>query len=110
VGLQTRKDQTTEALAIVRKTIDNFILEGPTNKELFAAKENIIGGFPLRIDSNKKIVEYLGMIGFYHLPLTYLDDFTGKVGNVTVAQIRDAFSRRIKPADMVTVVVGAPGG
>lgn len=109
VGLQTRKDQTREALAIVRKTIDNFIKNGPTSQELVAAKENLIGGFPLRIDSNRKIVEYLGMIGFYRLPLTYLDDFTMKVESVTVPEIKDAFSRRVKPANMVTVVVGAPG-
>ncbi len=110
VGLQTRKDQTREALAIVRKTMDDYIAKGPTPKEIAAAKDNLVGGFPLRIDSNRKIVDYLAMIGFYHLPLTYLDDFTKKVDEVTAAQIRDAFSRRINPADMVTVVVGAPSG
>lgn len=109
IGLQTRKDQTSEALEIVRKTLGDFIANGPTERELHAAKENIVGGFPLRIDSNRKIVDYLAMIGFYRLPLTYLDDFTRNVGEVTVARIRDAFSRRIKPRDMVTVVVG-PGG
>ncbi len=109
IGLQTRKDQTGEALAIVRKTIDDFILKGPSDKELVAAKENIVGGFPLRIDSNRKIVDYLGMMGFYRLPLTYLDDFSKHVEKVTVSQIRDAFSRRIKSANMVTVVVGAGG-
>ncbi|MHB1099953.1 MAG: M16 family metallopeptidase, partial [Burkholderiales bacterium] len=110
VGLQTRKDQTREALAIVRKTLGDYIAKGPTPKEIIAAKENLVGGFPLRIDSNRKIVDYLAMIGFYHLPLTYLDDFTKNVDEVTAVQIRDAFSRRINPANMVTVVVGAPNG
>ncbi len=109
VGLQTRKDQTKEALGIVWKTIDDFIAKGPTSKDLTAAKENLIGGFPLRIDSNRKIVDYLAMIGFYNLPLTYLDDFTKKIGEVTVGEIRDAFSRRVNPHDMVTVVVGSGG-
>lgn len=109
VGLQTRKDQTKEALGIVWKTIDDFIAKGPTSKDLLAAKENLIGGFPLRIDSNSKIVDYLAMIGFYNLPLTYLDDFTKKVGAVTVDEIKDAFSRRVNPHDMVTVVVGSGG-
>jgi zinc protease len=108
IGLQTKKEQTDEALAMVRSTLDRYIQEGPTEQELQAAKDNIIGGFPLRIDSNKKIVEYLGVIGFYHLPLTYLDDFTGKVQNVTVAEIHDAFSRRVDPHAMATVIVGAP--
>ncbi|MBI5659711.1 MAG: insulinase family protein [Nitrosomonadales bacterium] len=108
VGLQTRKEQADEALQLVRATLRGFIAKGPTAKELLAAKQNIIGGFPLRIDSNKKILEYLGVIGFYGLPLTYLDDFTGKVDKVTAAQIHDAFKRRVNPDAMATVIVGAP--
>ena len=110
IGLQTKKEQADEALQLVRATLREFIAKGPTAKELQAAKQNIIGGFALRIDSNKKILEYLSVIGFYGLPLTYLDDFTGKVDKVTVAQIRDAFRRRINPDAMATVIVGAPDG
>ena len=110
VGLQTKKEQADEALQLVRATLREFIAKGPTAKELQAAKQNIIGGFALRIDSNKKILEYLSVIGFYELPLTYLDDFTDKVDKVTVAQIHDAFRRRINPDAMATVIVGAPDG
>ncbi|MGH8750268.1 MAG: M16 family metallopeptidase [Burkholderiales bacterium] len=109
IGLQTRKDQAGEAIAVVRATLQDFIAQGPTKPELKAAKQNLIGGFPLRIDSNKKILEYLSVIGFYRLPLTYLDDFVPRVESVTAAQIKSAFQRRIDPARMITVVVGAPG-
>ena len=108
IGLQTKKEQADEALLLVRKTLSDFIEHGPTEKELQAAKDNIIGGFPLRINSNRKIIGYLGVIGYYDLPLTYLDDFTDKVEKVTVEQIQDAFSRRINPEAMATVIVGAP--
>jgi zinc protease len=47
------------------------------------------------------------MIGFYRLPLTYLDDYVKAVERVTVSQVKDAFQRRINPAGMATVVVGA---
>jgi len=108
IGLQTRKEQADEALKLVRGTLANFIAKGPTEQELLAAKQNIIGGFPLRIDSNRKILGYLSVIGFYDLPLTYLDDFMHNVDKVTVAQIRDAFKRHIDPQAMATVIVGAP--
>ncbi len=108
IGLQTRKDQADEALKLVRATLAKFIANGPTEQELLAAKQNIIGGFPLRIDSNRKILGYLSVIGFYDLPLTYLDDFTRNVDKVTVAQIRAAFARHIDPQAMATVIVGAP--
>ncbi len=110
VGLQTKKEQADEALQLVRATLRDFVAKGPTAKELVAAKQNIIGGFPLRIDSNKKIIEYLAVIGFYGLPLTYLDDFTGRVEKVTAAQVHDAFRRRVSPEAMATVIVGAPEG
>lgn len=108
IGLQTRKAQAFQALGLVRTTLNRFIKDGPTENELQAAKANIIGGFPLRIDSNRKIVQYLAMIGFYHLPLTYLDDFTGKVRKVTVAGIRSTFRRRVNPAAMATIIVAPP--
>jgi zinc protease len=109
VGLQTKREQTDAALAVVRETLDKFIRSGPNAKELKAAKDNIIGGFPLRIDSNGKILDYLSVIGFYQLPLTYLDDFNKEVAKVTTTQIKDAFARRIKPQNMVTVIVGGDG-
>ena len=108
IGLQTRKDQADEAIQLVNKTLRDFIERGVSEKELFAAKQNIINGFPLRIDSNKKILDYLSVIGFYHLPLTYLDDFPARISQVTVADITAAFKRKVNPDVLATVIVGAP--
>jgi zinc protease len=107
IGMQTQRAQAGDALAVARETLAEFVKSGATDKELTAAKQNIIGGFPLRIDSNRKIHEYLGMIGFYRLPLTYLEDFVKNVERVTAADIADAFRRRVHPDRMVTVVVAA---
>ncbi|MBI2295869.1 MAG: insulinase family protein [Betaproteobacteria bacterium] len=107
IGMQTRRDQAGEALEVVQKTLAEFVAQGPAEAELKAAKQNIIGGFPLRIDSNRKIHEYLALIGFYRLPLTYLEDFVKNVERVSIADVRDAFRRRVRPERMVTVVVGA---
>ncbi len=108
IGLQTKKEQADEALEIVRATLADFLAKGVTDAELKAAKANVIGGFPMRIDSNSKILDYLAVIGFYKLPLNYLDEYNSKVAAVTMAQIKDAFNRRLKPENFVTVIVGAP--
>jgi zinc protease len=108
VGLQTKKEQAEDALKLVKQTLDNFIQNGITEAELKAAKANIIGGFPMRIDSNSKILDYLAVIGFYKLPLNYLDEYNRNVEKVTVAQIKEAFSRRLKTENFVTVIVGDP--
>ncbi len=106
IGLQTRKDQAGDALKVVRATLKEFLDRGPTADELRDAKQNLVGGFALRIDSNRKILDYLAVIGFYHLPLTYLEEFVPNVEKVTLADIRSAFARHVDPARMVTVVVG----
>ncbi|HEY8607155.1 MAG TPA: pitrilysin family protein [Noviherbaspirillum sp.] len=105
-GLQTQKDQADEALKIVRSTIADFLREGPTQQELKAAKDNLVGGFALRIDNNRKILDNIAAIGFYGLPLDYLDTWTARVSKVTAAEIRAAFQRKIALDKMTTVVVG----
>lgn len=107
MGLQTRNDQSGQALQVMRETLQNFVANGPTERELSEAQRNITGGFALRIASNSKIAEYLAVIGFYDLPLDYLDSFNSKVEAVTLEQVRDAFKRRVHPDKMVTVTVGA---
>ena len=84
-----------------------YLRDGPTPAELKAAKDNLIGGFALRIDSNKKILENIAAIGFYDLPLDYLDTWTDKVSKVTAAEIKAAFQRKIQLDKLATVVVGA---
>jgi zinc protease len=106
IGLQTKREQSAEAMKVVEQTLDKFMQGGVTEAELLAAKQNITGGFPLRLDSNSKILDYLAVIGFYKLPLTYLEDFNKNVNGVTTAQIKDAFNRRIDTHKLVTVVVG----
>ncbi len=106
LGLQTQNEKADEALQVLRDTLSAFVVNGPSEKELKAAKQNLTGGFALRLDSNSKLLDHLAVIGFYGLPLDYLDTYTKHVEQVTLAQIKDAFQRRIKPERMVTVIVG----
>ncbi len=106
-GLQTRSDQVDEALSVLMENINTYIETGPTEEELIASKKNITGGYPLRIDSNSKILGYLVVIAYYKLPLDYLDTFNAKVEAVTIDQIKDAFKRRLTPDKLITVMVGS---
>lgn len=108
VGVQTKKDDAPEVLRVLNETVSRFVKEGPSGAELAQARNNIVLGFPLRMDSNRKILDFLGVIGFYDLPLTWLDDYPRAVARVTAGEVRDAFRRRVRPDRMVTVVVGGP--
>jgi zinc protease len=107
IGLQTRPDQTAQAVQVSREVLARFVAEGPTEAELKAAKDNLIGGFPLLIDSNRKLLDNISNIAWNGLPLDYLDTWTRQVERVTVADIKAAFARKLQPQRMVTVTVGA---
>jgi len=106
IGLQTRPDQTEQALTVARKVLRDFVEGGPTEAELKAAKDNLTGGFALRIDANRKLLDNVANIAWHGLPLDYLDRWTERVQQVTAADIRTAFQRVLQPQRMVTVVVG----
>jgi zinc protease len=107
VGMQTRPDQTAEAVRVSREVLERFVAQGPTEAELKAAKDNLIGSFALRIDSNRKLLANVANIAWNNLPLDYLDTWTSHVEQVTVADIRAAFERKLQPDRMVVVTVGA---
>ncbi len=108
MGLQTRREATAEAVRVTRETLQRYLQEGPTEEELAQAKNNLVGSFPLRLDSNKKILDYLSVIGFYRLPLDWLDTYTAKVEAVGRDDILHAFRSRLRPEAMSTVIVGGP--
>ncbi len=106
MALQTKTQQAQEAARLLQELLTEFIANGPSEQELEHAKKNITGSFPLKLDSNSKIVDYLALIGFYDLPLDYLDNFNANILKVTAADIQDAFKRRVKPGQMIRVIVG----
>ena len=106
MGLQTQAAQTEEALTVLKQTLKDFIEQGPSVEEVTAAKRNLTGGFPLNLASNKNIVEHMSSIGFYQLPLDYLETYTQNINSVTLNDIKDAFKRRVSLDNLVTVIVG----
>lgn len=107
LGLTTRPDQADQALAVAREVVQRFVTEGPTEAELQAAKDFLVNGFALRIDSNRKLLDNVANIAWYGLPLDHLDGWTAQVQRVSTADIRRAFQRVLQPQRMVTVVLGA---
>ena len=106
IGLQTRPDQAAQAVQVSRDVLARFVAEGPTEAELRAAKDNLVGGFALRIDSNRKLLSNVANIAWNDLPLDYLDQWVKRVESLTVAEVRAAMQRTLQPGRMVTVVVG----
>ena len=106
MGLQTRADQADEAVSLLQSELEKYIAEGPGDDELADSISNVVGSFPLNLDSNSKLMGYLAMMGFYDLPDDYLQTFVKNVESVSPADAKQAMARRIKTDKLVTVIVG----
>jgi zinc protease len=106
INLQTRADQSDGTLALVQQMLADFLRDGPTDKELDDAKRELSGSFPLTTASNASIVGQLGSIGFYDLPLTWLEDFVQQVQGLSTEQVKAALNRHLDPEQLVIVSVG----
>ena len=106
VSLQTRPDQAAQALDVARTVVKDFVANGPTEQEVKAAKDNLIGGFALLIDSNRKLLGNISNIAWNDLPLDYLDTWTQQIEKVTASDIKIAMAAKLQPDKMVTIVLG----
>lgn len=109
LSAQTKNDQAKSTRQLMVALYRDFIDEGPTLKQLEAAKKHLVGGFPLKLSSNKKILQQIALVGFYDQPLDWLDAWSGKVEQVTASQIRRSFRRRMPVKNLVSVMVGGKG-
>ena len=106
-GLQTKNDQASQALEVMSSTIAQFIADGPTPSELVAAKANLVNGYPLRIDNNRKLLDNVSSIAWNDLPLDTMDIWTKQVEAVTLDQVKAAFQKYLAMDRMKIVVLGA---
>ncbi|SEH56900.1 zinc protease [Bathymodiolus azoricus thioautotrophic gill symbiont] len=104
--LQTKIAQANKARKIAVQTLNNFINNNIDKQKLQDGKDNIIGGFALQTASNANILTYLSIIGFYNLPLDYLDTFTDKIKDISTQDIQNAFAQLINTDKLVIVSVG----
>jgi zinc protease len=91
---------------VARQVVRDFVAQGPTEDELRQAKQSLVAGFVLRLDSNARLLENVANIAWHDLPLDYLSTWTTQVERLTAADIRAAFARKLQPDRMVTVVLG----
>lgn len=112
ISLQTRNEQAQTALEVAETTLRQFTTNGAPTQQLEEARQNISAGFALGLAGNGKLVNQLGMMAFYGLPLDYLDTFTSRINAISAQQVQSAWQRHVQPQRLLKVIVGgaaAPG-
>ncbi|QXI28223.1 M16 family metallopeptidase [Pseudomonas vanderleydeniana] len=106
INLQTRAEMSEGTQKLVEDVLAEYLKSGPTQKELDDAKREMAGSFPLSTASNSDIVGQLGAMGFYNLPLNYLEDFMQQTQALTVEQVKAAMDKHLSVDKMIVVTAG----
>lgn len=107
IELQTRNSEAVNAIKVVNQTLTDFVTKGPSPSEMLAAKQNLTQGFILRLASNSAIIGQIVNIGYYQLPLNYLDTYQSNISRVTNNDVKSVFQQLIHPNELVTITVGS---
>jgi zinc protease len=105
VQFQTRNPEANQAIRSVLDELRRIRTEPVADDELADAKANLIGGFPLRIDTNGETAGLLTFIEMYGLGTSYFTDYVDKVAAVTKDDVMRVATAYLHPDDMVWVVV-----
>lgn len=106
-GASTRPERAQETLDVMRDVIARFVEDGPTEEELAAAKDFLIGSYPLRFDSSQKIAQQLVGMQLEDIPISYMIERADLIRAISVDDVR-AMSERILKAPLSLVIVGQP--
>ncbi|MDQ6972820.1 MAG: insulinase family protein, partial [Mariprofundaceae bacterium] len=110
ISLQTRADQAEQALDVVRAVLRDMHDGKISASALKAAKANLAGGFAHRLDSNAKRVGLMSMMGFYGLPLDYLQVWEQRINSVTLAAVKAEAKRFLDAAQWNIIEAGPAKG
>ena len=97
-----------ESIDVIRNTWRRMHDDGPTAKELAAAKTYVTGSFPLGLDSTSRIAGILVSIQFDRLGIDYLGKRDAIIDSVTLADAKRVAKRLLSPDNLLFAVVGKP--
>lgn len=106
IAVETQNRNANLALSETLKEIRKIITEGVTATELAEAKAYLTGSFPLRMDSNGKMVRLLSAMEFFGLGLDYPEKYPEWINRVTGEDVRRVARTYLRPENFLVVVVG----
>lgn len=104
--VQTNNETAATAMNLMKEEMRKIRKNGVTQQEYDDAISYLTGSFPLRIDSNSKIMDHLTSMQMESLGLDYLNDWPDKIRAVTRADVQRVAKRLLHPDSVVMVVVG----
>ena len=105
IVLQTKNASAREAIALSLEEMKRIQTQGVSEKELDAAKKYLMGSFPMRFDTQGKLVNFLTQIEYYGLGLDYPEKYPSLIRSLTREDVLRVAKAYLRPENMILVVV-----
>jgi zinc protease len=107
VSSQTRTAEVKKVVELIGEELARMGREPVTERELELARAYLIGSFPLRLDTSRKVADFLVAIEENGLGLDYGDRYRERIARVTAADVQRVAARYLAPDTLSRVIVGA---
>ena len=105
IVLQTKNASAKEAISLSLQQMERIRKEFVSEKDLEAAKKYLIGSFPMRLDTQGKLANFLSQVEYYGLGLDYPKKYPSLIRSVTREDILSAAKKYLHPKKYVLVIV-----
>jgi len=104
-GVQTKNESANKVISEILKQIEIIREEKVSDQELADAKAYLTGSFPRRLETNRKIADFLATVEFYNLGLDYADKYPSYINTVTKEDVLKVAQKYLDPENYALVVV-----
>lgn len=103
---QTKNESAAEVVKLVKEEMAKMAAQPPAVDEMTARKSVLIGGYGRSLGTTDGLASVLGNLALYGIPLSEVQDYTGKVEAVTPAQVQSFAAEVFNPAQASVIVAG----
>ncbi|MGE5820227.1 MAG: M16 family metallopeptidase [Deltaproteobacteria bacterium] len=104
--LQTKNETALEVVRILKEEVRRMREQRVSERELSDAKKYLTGSFPLRLDTNRKVANFIAQIEFFQLGINYPERYADLINKVTVEDVEGVAKRYLQPDKLITVIIG----
>jgi len=106
IDVQTKNESADLVIKETLKQVRKMRTDGVTDGELADAKDYMIGSFLRRIETSKKIVDFMAAVEFYKLGGDYIERYREYISKVTKEDVSRMAKKYLSDEDLLIIVVG----
>ncbi|MCX8030278.1 MAG: insulinase family protein [Thermodesulfovibrionales bacterium] len=106
IEVQTKHESADMVIREILRQMKKMVMENISEEEVEEAKAFLIGSFPRRFETIKKIADFLALVEFYQLGKDYIIKYPEYIKKVTQESVKSAAIKYLNPHNYIVVIAG----